>query len=69
VLCRRTKESLQTTSEIRGLADVRLGLRIVSAKQENSRCWWQSREEFGVTGRDELEAIRKHELIVEGIYD
>jgi hypothetical protein len=69
VLCRRAENPLQTTSEIRGLADVRLGLRIFSAKQENSRRWRHSGEERGVSGRNELDTGGKHELIVEGIYD
>jgi hypothetical protein len=69
VLCRETEEPLQTTPEIRALADVRLGLRIVPAEQENSRRWRHSGEERGVLGRNELEALGKHKLIVEGIYD
>ena len=69
MLYRRTEKSLQSTSQIRRLADVRLGLRIVSAKQKYSRGRRNSREELGVLGRNELEAGGKHGFIVEGIYD
>jgi len=68
MLGRRAEKPLQTTAQVRGLADVGLGLRIVPAKQENSRRWRHSGEERGVLGRNELEALGKHDLIVEGIY-
>jgi hypothetical protein len=54
---RRSEESLQTAAQVGGLADVGLGLGIVSAKQEYCGGRWSEGKGLGVAGGPELEAL------------
>jgi hypothetical protein len=58
------KQPLETAAQVSGLADVRLRLRIVAAKEKHRRRWWDCSERFGVTGRDELLAVAEHPVIL-----
>ena len=48
---------MKATAQVGGLADVGLGLGIVSAQEEDGRGGWGGGEGFGVTGGIELEAL------------
>ena len=60
----RAEQSLKASPQVGSLADVRLSLRVVSAKEKNSRRGGDEREVFSIAIGDEFEATGKHKVIL-----
>jgi len=60
----RPEKALQTAAQVGGLADVRLGLRIVAAEEEY--CWrgWSGGEDFRIAVGNEFQALGQHVVIL-----
>jgi len=60
----RAEQSLKAAPQVGSFANVRLRLRVVSAKEKNSRRGGDEREVFSIAIGDEFEATGKHKVIL-----
>jgi hypothetical protein len=61
---RKAEKTMQTTAQVGGLADVRLGLGIGAAELEDRGRGGGGGESFGVAVGDELQALGQHGFIL-----
>src|ERR1700683_4636622 len=60
----RTEQTLQASTKIRSLADIRLGLRVVAAQQEHGGSRGDGSENLRIAFRGEFQALSQHEIIL-----